>query len=333
MNRNFGKALTFAALAATLVIAACGGGGGSTSTPTPTQTPTPTPNGAIQTSIPAPTYAVGSAELTAFNIVNAHRDKCGFGLVAQSSQLDVAASGHANYMRLRLNEGTVPGHDEDPTKSGFTAVTGSERAQRAGFSGPSIGEYISFGGLEAGPLAGEELVRNMLASVYHAAGMLDGSRVVGVAVAYADAKAPLPFSALAWQPGLASGTVAQAPTDVVTFPCEGTTGVRPAMLGEDPDPFTKIGLQAGPNIGQPVYVRAPSGTAVKLSAANIREVGGSAVTVVLYHSTDDPRGSLASNQAFVIPTQPLKAATSYDVNLSGAVGTQSWSRSFRFSTK
>lgn len=332
MKQNFGKAVTFAALAATLVIAACGGGGGGSS-PTPAPTPTPTPSGALQTSIPAPTYAVGSAELAVFNIVNAHRDKCGFGLIAQSSQLDSAAGGHANYMRLRLNEGIVPGHDEDPAKSGFTAATGSERAQRAGFAGSSIGEYISFGGLEAGPVAGEELVRNMLASVYHAAGMLDGSRVVGVAVSYADAKSPLPFSALAWQPGLASGTVAQAPSEVVTFPCEGTTGVRPDMLGETPDPFTKIGLQAGPNIGQPVYVRAPSGTAIKLSAASIREVGGSTVTAVLYHSTDDPRGSLASNQAFVIPTQPLKAATSYEVSLTGTLGTQPWSRSFRFSTK
>lgn len=332
MKQNFGKAVTFAALAATLVIAACGGGGGGSS-PTPAPTPTPTPSGALQTSIPAPTYAVGSAELAVFNIVNAHRDKCGFGLIAQNAQLDTAAGWHANYMRLRLNEGIVPGHDEEPAKSGFTAATGPERAQRAGFAGSSIGEYISFASLNPGPQAGDELVHNMLATVYHTPGMLDAYRMVGVSVAYADALAPLPFSVLAWQPGLSTGTASQDPQAIVTFPCEGTTGVRAAMVGEDPDPFTKIGLQAGPNIGHPIYVRGPSGNVVKVATASVREAGGGPVSVVLYHSSDDPRGFLSSNQAFVIPTQPLKAATSYDVSLTGTLGTQPWSRSFRFSTK
>ena len=329
--KMLGMAAKSAALISAMAMVACGGGGGTSQGPSPN--PAPAPSGSLQSSVPTPSYAAGSAELAVFNSVNSHRLKCGFGLIAQNAQLDAAAAGHANYMRLRMNEGVDPGHDEDPAKSGFTASTGSERAKLAGFAGYSIGEYISFANLGAGPAVGDELVSNMLASVYHAAGMLDGSRQVGVAVSYAEASAPMPFSALAWQPGLASGTVAQDPASVVTFPCEGTSGVRAFMLGEVPDPFTKIGLKAGPNIGQPIYVRSPYGSTLKLTSATISEVGGGSIKVALYHSTDDPYGFVTVNQAFAVPTQALKGSAQYDVVLNGSTSGQPWTRSFRFSTK
>lgn len=91
------------------MLGACGGGGGgdttSTAAPTPTGDNTPAPvvpvmpvapppdpvvNASIVTSVPVPTYAAASEELAAFNLLNAERERCGFGLMAQNTALDMA---------------------------------------------------------------------------------------------------------------------------------------------------------------------------------------------------------------------------------------------------
>ena len=103
-------------LALALTLAACGGGGGgSPTTPTPSNPTSYTvacPNGTtaislvsptdtsvcpvptsvpIVTSVPAATYAAGSQEKAAYDYLNNARSTCGFGLLAQSAQLDTAA--------------------------------------------------------------------------------------------------------------------------------------------------------------------------------------------------------------------------------------------------
>ena len=70
-----------------------------TPVPGPAPAPAPAPAFANQPanlvgSVRSSTYAASSEELQAFNRLNAERSQCGFGLLAQSIQLDAAAKAH-----------------------------------------------------------------------------------------------------------------------------------------------------------------------------------------------------------------------------------------------
>ena len=100
--------LRLAAAASVLVtlLVGCGGGGGSDS------------NGPASASAPPPasvagaSYAPGSGQRLAYDQLNVSRQRCGFGMLAQSAPLDQAATAHASYMS---SNGEF-GHGEDPGK-------------------------------------------------------------------------------------------------------------------------------------------------------------------------------------------------------------------------
>ena len=91
-TKTLALSITFAA-----ALAACGGGGGGTTTTATPTTPVPVANGTIVTSVPVATYAAGSDERIAYDYLNAERQKCGFGLLAQDTRLDASAAAHVSY--------------------------------------------------------------------------------------------------------------------------------------------------------------------------------------------------------------------------------------------
>lgn len=325
-----------------LSLAACGGGGGggTATTPQPPTTPSnpSTPGGgtstSLQTSVPAATYATTSAEASAYKILNQERLRCGVGLLAQNSSLDTAAAGQTNYQVLRQLEGTFGSHNQTAGLSGYVATTPADRVAIAGYKGTYIGEDIAYAKPDqANDLTGENLVRSLLATVYHQSSVLDGFRDVGVSVGFPDkAPAATRFPVLTLNLGYLSSQGAQEPTDVVTYPCEGSTGVQPAMIGESPDPFTGLGFAAGPTVGHPILVRAPTGKVIKLTSASLT-AGAKIVPSVLYHVSDDKNNLLKPHQAFVIPREGLAVSTTYQVNVTGTVDGAAFSRSFSFTTR
>lgn len=352
---------TFALLiVAAAALSACGGGGGgdnagSPSTPTnpavPTTSTTPTVPEVPSTpvppvvvapaattpvtvdpvaTVPAPTYSVGSAAAVAFDLVNNERSRCGFGKVAQNARLDVAAGWQAEYTRLRFVDGEQASHYQDANKSGFQAVSPSDRAVKAGYAA-GAGENIGIRGIGTTSNYGDALVRALLGTVYHQALMLSSARDVGVAVSFADGGLK-PAAALVWTVGTQAGVATQEPADVVTYPCDGTTGVQPYMLGETPDPFAGLGFAADENTGQPIYVRAPAGKAIQLLSATITSNAGQSIPVSLYHASQDPHKALTANQAFVIPRQGLAQETTYTVQVQGTADGIGFARTFSFTT-
>ncbi|MHB8951176.1 MAG: CAP domain-containing protein, partial [Rhodoferax sp.] len=122
-------------LTSAALLAACGGGDESAlapRNPAPVVPPVTAPQAVlastIVTSVPAPTYAADSEELVAFNVLNAQRAHCGFGLLAQDTKIDVAAKNHASY--LILNH--LQGHYQASGDLGFTGVTPADRVLSAG---------------------------------------------------------------------------------------------------------------------------------------------------------------------------------------------------------
>lgn len=347
---RFASHTTFALLiVAAAALSACGGGGGGgdrTATPTNPTTPevpstpntpvppasTPTPDAPVApvTVVPAPTYSAGSVAAVAFNLVNDERARCGFGKVAQSAQLDTAAGWHAEYVKARWMEGINAGHIEDANKSGFQAATPNERGTKAGYIG-GAGEYLAYRGIGSTTNYGDALVRSLLGTVYHLAGAFDGYRDAGVAVSYADGAAN-PVATLEWMVGQPTGVAKQEPADVVTYPCDGTTGVQPYMMGETPDPFAGMGFAPDENVGQPILVRAPAGKTIQLLAATITSSTGQAIPVTLYHATNDQAKMVKANEAFVIPRQGLAQQATYTVQVQGTADGTGFARTFSFTT-
>lgn len=213
------------------------------------------------------------------------------------------------------------------------AVTPAERARLAGYPGLAVGENLGYAlPDQTNAVTGEGLIRGLLATVYHQSSLMDGFRDVGLSVGFPD-KAPLEtrFPVIAVNFGYIDAAGKQDPNTVVTYPCEGTNGIQPAMAGENPDPFAGMGFAADSSVGHPIMVRGATGSTVKLTSATL-VAGSRAVPVLLYHSTDDKHGMLQPYQAFVVPREALQTTTSYLANVTGTVNGISFSRSFIFTT-
>lgn len=382
---------SIASLAVTLVLAsslaACGGGGSSSSistesapppapAPAPTPTPTPTPepapaplpapNSTLQTWVPEATYAAKSAELDALQTLNQERANCSFGLLRQNELIDKAAKGHADYIAQNMKNPSFRGidHYQDPSFSGFTGVSPSDRAKAAGYAA-YVGEVMSNGWystnteVEAqlpGPMrSGEFVVRKFINSIYHMAGILSDARDVGIAVTTAPVPMPYtigtgPDAKTSFSPAKVQVSVINQgstgagqkplPDTVQSYPCEGSRGLMSEFgtdgnaTGETPDPF--VGLRStvlkAPSWGHPLYFFNPSGGSLIITSAQLTDAAG--VSVPLFHFTHevDPHRRLTASQVFLIPLRKLDKNASYFLQVQGQQSGKPFAKAFHFST-
>jgi len=289
-----------------LALSGCGGGSDNSSS---TTSPPVVAQGT--------TYPAGSPQALAFTTTNAERDHCGFGTLAQSMLLDQSATAHMNYMVTN----NVVSHTEDPSKPGFTGVSPANRAAAAGYVNAAIGEVISFPITVSGNTA--DAVRRLFAAPYHGQLMLDSARDVGIGTAQFQGVAGLTmdfgFPLSITRPVLAS---------VLTYPCDGTSGVLAFNTNETPSPFPN---QQNPTWGQPIIVHGASD--LQVTAASITGPQGAVPIQVIYGDgqTTDPQGLINNGWAAVMPV-PLAANTQYAVSVNWTTRGQSGNRNFNFST-
>lgn len=307
-------------------VAACGGGGNDADEHAASTLP-PLPGSSLVTAVPLPDYPPDSQARLAFDLINAERERCGFGKVAQNKALDAAAQDHFHYVQLNGPDG---GHTQTPGKPGFTAATPNERAQRHGYRG-TAGENI--GWLQPGGRTGQVFrgVRDLFTAPYHALGLLYGFREVGIA-----AVTPQPLGRtepLVVAVGWPDGVFHQAVKDLSTYPCEGTSGVQPVSTGERPSPFPS---EPTARWGQPIILMGRTdwpGGDVHVTQVAITGPNGSVALKALYGegNTRDPNGFCKGPYTCVIP-EPLQPTTRYQVALAGTHLGQRFTRSFSFTT-
>ena len=170
-HMNNMKTMIVVALLAAAALTACGGTStASTAAPAPAQTPVPAPapapapapvNPDLVTSVTPATYAVGTVEKGAWDVLIAERQACGFGLLQQDTRLDVASANHARYLTaLSVSTGVHQiGHFEDPSKPNFTGVYPWDRAIAQGFPSNQIDEILdSKGAIHASTSADQFLM-------------------------------------------------------------------------------------------------------------------------------------------------------------------------------
>ena len=310
----------------------------------------------LVTSVAAPVYsgAYASEKTDVFNRLNADRARCGFGKQAQNTLLDQAAQNHADYIALNK---LSPTHRQTTGLPGFTGVDQWARLDFVGYNrGPTLSENLAqdvygpiftdtnspnaylFSRTEAPAMVS---LRALYSSVYHLMGLLMGNTELGLGVSIYDKGAQNGGKTLVLNAGTRTGQQNQSRgvSAVDTFPCNGTTGVSPVFLGENPDPFPNVNRDLTP-YGQPVYVVSGPNTTLTLTSGTITLRGGAQVPTTILNAANDPVRALEASQIFLVPTVRLADNATYDVVMTGtstglmgpANPTGAWSKSFSFTT-
>lgn len=339
------------ALSTLAILAACGGGsdGGSTAsvttTPAPTtvassnssatttSTSTSTAN-TLVTSVPKTTY-VGE-ELAAFNLLNAEREHCGFGLLAQNAKLDVAARGHADWLLLNNSMG----HFQVAGTPGFTGIDSTARIIASGYNNGADfkGSEVVNSKTALKDGQGEGGIRTLASGPYHSLPLMTGnSRDVGISVRDVNDIGVLKNNRSIVDIELeylsSVGPQLFESKKVRTYPCEGSTGIKPSLQNESPNPVPGRNLAANPT-GSSILVIGDIGKAITITGASVTNtVSGADVKLLPAVTTDnDPNKQLASNEGFILPDAPLTNSTAYRVNITGTNNGVAFTTDFTFTT-
>jgi hypothetical protein len=291
-------------------------------------------------SVPPSTYIAASEEKLVFDLLNAERSRCGFGLLAQNTAADTAARGHADWLLMN----NFLGHFQTAGTPGFTGISAQDRLIAAGYAAnaaamfPELGEVqFNSGGAKAG--FGSFGLRHLFNAPYHLAGMLRGNRDVGVALRTgSDIGLPLiTRNVLNIDLATLKSQSQQSFAGVRTYPCEGSSGIGKELRNETPNPVPGRNLGANP-LGSSVAIVGTIGSTMTITSASMTAPGGVAVVLrPALNSVNDPNkvGGLSYfpvNEAIISADAPLLANTTYQVIVTGTDGTTPFSRSFSFTT-
>jgi hypothetical protein len=331
MKTTTQTARTTLAIAALLALAACGGGGGSgggsstgAAAPASGASTPSTTSSATSANVSTPQYAASSAQLAAFTLLNTERQQCGFPALAENTQLDTAASNHAQYMGL--NGGTIT-DTEVSGNAGFTGVSYADRAAHVGYP-----TNVSVGGVSAGYYTnatltntqyGQNLVYAWLSGVYHIGVAAWPVTSVGVGVNQTT------FNGFPEIQGTLTLANPQAMRSIgpLTFPCQGTTGIAYEGGGETPTPPNT----SGP-FGTPVAVSGNPTDTIVLTSGTMTPTSGPVITLNVLNSASDPNKDIPAYEGVAYPTSPLSPNTTYAVSINGTYNGTAFSRNFTFTT-
>ena len=296
------------------LLAACGGGGGGSSAPViqPPVAPQVIPPGA-----PA---ATGDTALDGYNWFNYRRAGIGLSTLSRNAQLDAAAAGHANYLRLN----STVSHEQEAGNPGYTGATLGQRFAAAGYKlvDPyAYGEVISAAGDRSGFYHAEELI----AAIYHRFVILQPVfREMGTGASstsnYTYFTADMAANG-GYGPGLGHGRIA-------TYPSDGQALVPTTFLSdtESPDPVPNQNA-----VGYPVSVHADISGNIVVASFTIKPRNGGQMSTRLLSSAADSH--TPAYVAAIIPLTTLTANTTYDVSFSGTVDGIQVTRNWSFTTK
>lgn len=324
---------------AAFTLVSCGGGGGAdnaaglVTTLASSTTTTQPSNSSIVLSVSSANYS-DAERMNAYTYLNSQRQTCGFGLLQQNTNLDLAAQAHSNYM---LTNGESLGHSEDPSAPGFTGVNVGARMTAAGYTFTNMTEVIAAEYHTYGTTYGQANIMSLFVAPFHGMAMLHSHRDIGVGHAVRPSGNGFPEFHIQT---LDFGTTAARPSQLLpsnvlaTYPCAGTTGVlSKSYASEIPTPIPNRDIRTQP-IGHPIYLKVRDGQSLTLTSTDLRVDGGNTPVALLPLSRSNDHTGLITDDSFVtiMPDAPLAINTNYRFTASGANNGQAFSISFVFST-
>jgi len=329
-NRWTGSLAVAAALAAACSLVACGGGSGG-SGGSATVAAAPIALSSTPVTEPGAPASVGNIAIDGRDWINFRRRQIGIPELKQNTLVDSAAQAHSDYQKLlpikSSGDPADPTHTEESGRAGFTGVELRARLNTAGYTfaknSYAYGEVISATSSNSGAYMAEELIT----AIYHRFAIFEpmfkeigtGSGTTSKNYTYFTAD----FTANdGYGPGIAPGLV-------VTWPVSGQTQVTPNFFSdyEQPDPVPDKN-----EVGYPVSVHANLNAAMAVNTFTIRPRGGAdlATKQILHYSDEAQTVPIA---AAIVPLNPLRAATMYDVSFTGYVNSLRVEKSWSFTTR
>ncbi len=253
-----------------------------------------------------------AAQVQAIERTNELRNAIGLWSIAQNSQINVAATAHADYLVNEANEA----HDETRTQSPwFTGAKFWDRMEAAGYAGSPFSEVIAYIG---DPV---RAVDELIATVYH--------------------REPF-FDPIALEMGYGGSTGANGSADVinfgraeflcredvlVVFPPHNAANVPVSWDGrESPQPPPPPGgYPSGPII-------SVHGSSTLVIEEHRILLGDSELEHTHLTADNDPHGAVGQGTYFLYPHTPLRAQTEYTVVVSGRHGGKPFRLQWSFTT-
>ena len=324
-------------LAIAAALTACGGGGGeaesdnkTTATGTaPTVTEAPKDPGNLATSVPMPTYPVGSDERKIFDELNFVRLNGNFGMVAQDINIDKAATSHAKYLTqnyftrvngsydklANINEtdpstGWLNGHVENANWPGFSGILPNDRIKSFGGNYVYGGEVVSYYLLN-------KCLDLLLNTVFHRSALLNTDlQFFGIGFDKTNEYPGNDFgSACVIKTAIKSKTNKTNTDWIGIYPANTQKNVSLGMGGEAPDPAPEI-----PNIekGSPVTIYTDKNIST-ISSFTLTAKGSAVSTPVKIIVKKDFPGYMTEKEAHILPKQLLLKNTTYEVKFRGTL--------------
>jgi len=325
IQKNF--KLSMAAIGASLLVAACGGGGGgggsSGASPAAPASGASTPATTNPANLTTPQYPADSFHLAAFNLLNQHRQQCGFPALQQNTALDQATAAHAQY----LASNNVISDTEVAGNPGFTGATFVDRAAHFGYTAKNGSIGVSGGYYTNAALTetqyGQESIYEFESGVYHISIAASPTNTVGIG------KVATTYNGFPQEQfSLFLANYQQVTNNApLTFPCQGTTGVAYTSAGEIPTPPGVSG-----NFGTPVAVAGNPTDTIVMQTGTMTDSSGHVIALQVLDSAKDPNKLLAAWQGVAYPTTPLSPNSQYTVSLTGTINGVAFSRTFSFMT-
>lgn len=311
-------AVPVAVLIAALLAGCGGGGGGGGTTAVSSTTPSTLPQE------PGAPTLTGNTATDGYNWINYRRAQLGLSVLTRNSQIDAAALGHSNYLRLN----NTVSHEQTAGAPGFTGATLADRLNAAGYAltgGFAYGEVIAATSNTSGFYQAEELIT----AIYHRFVMFEPIfKEVGTGATSVSNGSTYFTADLTARNGLGPGIGAGR---LVNYPANNQTNVPTIFFSdtESPDPVPNQN-----EVGFPISVHADTGrggAGVVVRSFTVTPRGGSALgTRLLSQATDS---LTAPSAAAIIPLAPLRAGTVYDVSFDGTVDGVAAPRTWSFTTR
>jgi hypothetical protein len=264
-----------------------------------------------------------------FALINQQRQQCGFPALRENTDLDKAAAAHSQYEA----DNNVVSDTEVSGNSGFTGVSYLNRAVAAGFPSTAIGAGVSDGyaaetsGFSTAA-AGQQMAYAYIGGVYHVAGVM--FPVTNVGIGESETQTTINGTQFTESWGSLSLLDAQPQTlsNVLTFPCQGVTGVPYKGQAESP---------TAPNVsssgwGTPVLLMGNMTDTIVLQSGTMTDTSGNVINLQLLDSANDPNSEIKPYYGVAYPASPLAPNTTYTVSITGTVNGTALSRNFSFTT-
>jgi hypothetical protein len=304
----------------------------------------------VSVTIPAASYAAGSAELGGWTVLQQARVLCGFGALTQNSKLDAAARLHARYLTsISIASGVSElTHYETVTADPFyTGYSPWDRTNAQGY-GYQVAEILEasvwdydisnppvFPTMEQ---RGVNSMRSLMNTVYHLSGAMYDGAEVGFG---ADIQTKPTGSARHEEyrfgsiNGYQNASISVGNRTVVTYPCQGSTDIPSSFIpaNESPNPFPSM-TSTSPPVGPPIYIKVDHEQVLVVTTHSVVRQDGTVVPSALINNSNDPAvpKKITYNEAFVIPSSALSPGTTYNVSIEGTVNGAAFKRSFAMST-